>query len=139
MTNLYVAFRRDNALELQRNGRHRDVPTSLQIQESNPIYEGAIYETTPGEPVKSLVDSTSCPNTPSSELNFRYTLHLAPRLPAPRKVLRKDSCESSQDLPTAKLEPAELSSEHGSLSTDEYMAMTTVMLNKATNNDEIHG
>ena len=107
------------------------VPTSLKIQASNPIYEGAIYETTPGESAKSLPDSTMSPNTPSAEQTCRYTFDLAPKLPAPRKMsLNQESCESSHDLSLGSLKPAELSaSEFDCLSTDGYMAMTSVTSN----------
>ena len=59
-----AAFRREgNVLEHQRNTRCRDVSTSLKIQPSKPIYEGAIYKATPGKSVKTLLDSTNCPNS----------------------------------------------------------------------------
>jgi hypothetical protein len=106
-------------MEHQRNNVCRSIPTSLKIQASNPIYEGAIYETTPGESIKSLLDSAISPNTPSAEQNCRYTFDLVPNLPAPRKTSKRESCESSHDLSLASLKPAELSTE-----SDEYMAMT---------------
>ena len=114
-------------MDHQRNNVCRGVPATLKIQASNPIYEGAIYETTPGESAKSLLDSTISPDTPSAEQNCRYTFDLAPKLPAPRKMsLKKESCKLS-------------ASEFDSLSADEYMAMTTVMSNKAANDNVISG
>ena len=114
------------------------MPASLKIQASNPIYEGAIYETTPGESVKSLFDSTSCPNTPSAELNCRYIFD-APELPAPRKVSKRETCETNHDLTIASPTEVEIPPEYGSLSADKYMSMTAVLSSNATVNDNISG
>ena len=58
-------------------------PPSLKLEASNPIYEGVLYEITPGETLKSL----QCPSvTPSNDLTFWYTLDTTPKPPPPRKA-----------------------------------------------------
>ena len=63
-------------------------PPNLKLEASNPIYEGVLYETTPGETLKSL---QSLPVTPSNDLTFRYTLDTTPQPPPPRKASKIQS------------------------------------------------
>ena len=94
-------------LDIKNNGnsvlQHRQNtlrPPNLKLEASNPIYEGVLYETTPGETLKSL---QSPPVTPSNDLTFRYTLDTTPQPPPPRKVLkiqpqsRSTDCEVDYD------------------------------------------
>ena len=85
--------------ELQQK-QHTLRPPNLKLEASNPIYEGALYETTPGESLKSF---QSPPVTPSNDLTFRYTLDTTPKLPPPRKMsttqlqTRRPGCEGDSD------------------------------------------
>ena len=62
-------------------------PSNLRLQESNPIYEGAIYETMPGESFKALLSPTSTPTTPATDSATRYLFdtNMLPNLPPLRK------------------------------------------------------
>ena len=64
----------------------------------NPIYEGPLYESPNGEPLRTLLGSTpSTPNTPLD--NPRYVFDaLPPGLPPPRK-----SSASTHDTPNASV------------------------------------
>lgn len=60
-------------------------PPNLKLQASNPIYEGSMYETPPGENLKSLLSPCSVPCTPLAESASRYVFEFPPKLPPPRK------------------------------------------------------
>ena len=62
-------------------------PSNLKLQESNPIYDGAVYETMPGESFKALLSPTSTPTTPATDSATRYLFdtNVLPNLPPPRK------------------------------------------------------
>lgn len=72
----------DNALAPKQK---KNKPPNLTLQARNPIYEGAMYELTPGENLKSLMSPCSVPCTPLAESASRYTFDFLPRLPPPRK------------------------------------------------------
>ena len=60
-------------------------PPNLKLQASNPIYEGSVYETPPGENLKTLLSPCSVPCTPLAESASRYVFDFPPKLPPPRK------------------------------------------------------
>ncbi|XP_064398896.1 uncharacterized protein LOC135345397 [Halichondria panicea] len=63
-------------------------PLSLQTKcaATNPIYEGPLYESPGGEPLRTLLGSTpSTPNTPLDSPRYTFDM-LPPSLPPPRKA-----------------------------------------------------
>ena len=73
-------------------------PHNLRVEACNPIYEGVMYETTPGELFMSV------PNTPSADSTSfsRYTFDISPGLPPPRKT---SVCLVANGDPYEKPEP----------------------------------
>lgn len=72
----------DNALAPKQT---KSKPPNLKLQASNPIYEGSMYETPPGENLKTLTSPCSVPCTPLAESASRYVFDFPPKLPPPRK------------------------------------------------------
>ena len=66
--------------------QHQDRPSNLKLQTCNPIYEGPVYETMPGESFKALLSPTSSPATPVVDSATRYICDndVLPNLPPPR-------------------------------------------------------
>ena len=73
----------DGAYEAPRRRPTRGRPPNLRLESDNPLYEGAMYEVTPGESLKTL---SFVPTTPSAEASTRYMFDMAPQLPPPRKL-----------------------------------------------------
>ena len=114
----------------------RSKPSTLKLQASNPIYEGAVYETMPGESLKSLLSPTSAstpntPNTPSAESASRYVFSydMAPNLPPPRtgSVCYQQKLEELDEKPSTE----EVHQPPLTLG-DEYMIMSNPPLPKAS-------
>ena len=82
----------------------RTRPSNLKVQANNPIYDGVMYETMPGESFKCLLSptTTSTSNTPLADSATRYELdqNTVPSLPPPRKssVCQKPTLESVEDV-----------------------------------------
>lgn len=57
----------------------------LRMEASNPIYEGVMYEITPGETLKSLDCNTPSTSLAGSAATIRYAFNMGPTLPPPRK------------------------------------------------------
>ena len=92
------------------------------LQAKNPIYEGAMYETTPGESLKSLLSPCSVPCTPLADAATRYTFDFPPKLPPPRKgsVSIPPKLETHEEI-KGSFKQADLPPLH--LTGDEYMIM----------------
>lgn len=84
---LFVVVEPDGAHTVWKEKKPKTLskPPNLTLQAKNPIYEGAMYETTPGESLKSLLSPSSVPCTPLADAAIRYTFDFPPRLPPPRK------------------------------------------------------
>lgn len=63
--------------------RNNNKPSRVRIENTNPIYEGAVYETTPGESLKLLLSSPGSPSTPDVDNAHQY-VEQPPNLPPPR-------------------------------------------------------
>lgn len=104
--------------------RNRGRPSNLKIQASNPIYEGAVYETIPGESFKSLLSPGSTPSTPSADSAIRYIFDhdIAPNIPPPRKesVCQTPTLESVEKVDLS-LQGAEIP--RSFMLDDEYVIM----------------
>ena len=106
-------------------------PSNLKLQASNPIYEGAVYETMPGESFKSLLSPgcSSIPNTPNtlsaSTSRYAFSYDTAPNLPPPRKgsVSYQPKVEEKGSEKDINLLPF--------VQRDEYMIMNNQPLPKA--------
>ena len=115
-------------------------PNSLQAAKcaaSNPIYEGPLYESPNGEPLRALLGSTpSTPNTPLDSPRYVFDA-FPPSLPPPRKLSLVSGC----DTPDASLSTAEAIEMNGDSEAtipktdgDEYTVMkpATVQPRKAS-------
>ena len=118
-------------------------PATLKMEANNPIYEGAVYESTPGESVKSLLSSHSTPSTPSADSAPRY-FDIPPSLPPPRKglVSIQPKLEPLDEIDAIKASFKQLELPPLHLSGDEYMIMNGVHLDGKTdamaNNGHVH-
>ena len=95
-----------------------------------------MYETTPGESLKSLLSPCSVPCTPLADAATRYTFDFPPKLPPPRKgsVSIPPKLETYEEVKDqakqADLPPLNLIG-------DEYMIMNIGKSNKANIHDSM--
>ena len=120
--NPFAVFETDGALTSKEKKPKPTKPPNLVLQAKNPIYEGAMYETTPGESLKSLLSPCSVPCTPLADAASRYTFDFPPKLPPPRKgsVSIPPKLETHNEVKDS-FKQAELPPLH--LIGDEYMIM----------------
>lgn len=132
--NPIVVLETDSALTIKNRKPKPTKPPNLVLQAKNPIYEGAMYETTPGESLKSLLSPCSVPCTPLAETATRYTFDFpqAPRLPPPRKgsVSIPPKLETHEEVKDT-FKPPDLPPLR--LIGDEYMIMNAGESNKGGN------
>ena len=107
----------DNALTPKQT---KSKPPNLKLQASNPIYEGSMYETPPGENLKNLTSPCSVPCTPLAESASRYVFDFPPKLPPPRKgsVSIQPKLETHDEV-----DPVKEFFKQEATTSDEYMVM----------------
>ena len=110
-------------------------PSSLTLHAKNPIYDGALYEITPGESLKSLMspcNGGSVPCTPLAESACRYTFDFPPRLPPPRKgsVSIPPKLETHDEIDTKESLCNGVSPDQQQGGDNEYMEMNGGLPNK---------
>lgn len=127
--NPFAVFETDGALTVKEKKPKPTKPPNLVLQAKNPIYEGAMYETTPGESLKSLLSPCSVPCTPLAEAATRYTFDFPPKLPPPRKgsVSIPPKLETHEEVKDS-FKQADLTPLH--LIGDEYMIMNARKFSK---------
>jgi hypothetical protein len=133
LSNLIAVLETDSALTINNKKPKPTKPPNLVLQAKNPIYEGAMYETTPGESLKSLLSPCSVPCTPVAEAATRYTFDFGPpRLPPPRKgsVSIPPKLETHEEAKDSFMQ-ADVPPLH--LTGDEYMIMNAGESNKGGN------
>ena len=91
---------------------------------SNPIYEGPVYEATPGEAIKSLISPISSTPSPPADLTPRY-FNMPPSLPPPRNgsVTTQPKLEPVDEIDAIKASLKDLELPQCG---DEYMVMNCV-------------
>lgn len=100
---------------------------ALKMEANNPLYEGPVYEVTPGESLKSLMSPGSTPSTPLSDLTPRYfDLNIPPSIPPPRNgssLCTRPKLETLDEIDTIK---ASFDKGEVSQQGEEYMIMGIV-------------
>ena len=108
---------------------------TVKVEAYNAIYEGAVYESTPGESVKSHIysHSTGTPSAPSADSTSCY-VDITPSLPPPRKglVSTQPKLEPPDKTDVIKASFEQLELPPPPLSGDEYMDMNGVHLDGKT-------